>query len=87
MLTFALASVFASPCFFFRLRPLGNQTTAGGEGFAERRTARPARWSATPIVSGAPPPTKTADLEELTEADRKAAEKQNTCPVSGAQLP
>ena len=40
---------------------------------------------ATPIVGGAAA-DETAGLKELDEADRKAAEKQKTCPVSGAKL-
>ena len=40
---------------------------------------------ATPIVGGAAA-DETPGLKELDEADRKAAEKQKTCPVSGEKL-
>ena len=47
--------------------------------------ASPAVPGATPIVGGAAA-DENAGLKELDEADRKAAEKQKTCPVSGAKL-
>jgi YHS domain-containing protein len=47
--------------------------------------AAPAVPGATPIVGGGAADVN-AGLTELDEADRKAAEKQETCPVSGEKL-
>ncbi len=47
--------------------------------------AAPAVPGAVPIVGGAAADADSG-LKELDEADRKAAEKQKTCPVSGEKL-
>ena len=47
--------------------------------------ASPAVPGATLMVGGAAA-DEDSGLKELSEADRKAAEKQKTCPVSGEKL-
>ena len=58
---------------------------AAGRAAKDSPNAAPAVPGAAPIVGGAAADAD-AGLKELDEADRKAAEKQKTCPVSGEKL-
>ena len=59
--------------------------TAAPPAAKDSPKASPAVPGATPIVGGAAA-DENSGLKELDEADRKAAEKQKVCPVSGEKL-